>query len=151
MSADNYYLIREVKGRYVVTCEFASDQKPGSFDGGKWFDSKGDAEAWADDQYSEYGVRFEQLAKADAQAIDANAGPCSCRLCQRSRNLREIIARRDVDELISTLNAFADYLWRTEEDASYYRGIVDGTWPNAVAILERSLEKAKLKAVAEVC
>lgn len=76
--------------------------------------------------------------------------PCNCRLCQRSRKLREIIAHRDVDELISTLNAFADDLVGAEEDASYYRGIVDGTWPNAVAILERSLEKAKLKAVAEV-
>lgn len=61
MSADNYYLIRRYKGRYLVTNESASVDTPTPR---KWAVKHGalsfvcleDARTYALSQYSEYGV-----------------------------------------------------------------------------------------------
>lgn len=63
MSADNYYLIcQHTDGRFYVTCEFMSDEHESSSAAAiasgatRWFGTEKDAVAYADGEYSEYGV-----------------------------------------------------------------------------------------------
>ena len=60
MSSDNYMLVREHEGKYVVTMEFASAYEPGpiaqAYARGTWFDTLAEAYDYAFGEYTEYGV-----------------------------------------------------------------------------------------------
>jgi hypothetical protein len=59
VSADNYMLIRRDRGQYVVTMEFASDDRPGRVDrkSARRFKTLAAARDYALGEWTEYGVR----------------------------------------------------------------------------------------------
>ena len=65
MSADNYEVVwRDPHGGYRVTVEFASDEASFELerDGklrGRWFATLAEADAYAHEEYSEYGVLYQ--------------------------------------------------------------------------------------------
>lgn len=56
---------------------------------------------------------------------------CDCDVCDRHKDLRS----REVPEDV------IDALFDAEFDVSYYKAILDGSWPTARAILEAALRK----------
>ena len=60
MSADNYYYVVKRDGKYVVLCRFMScDYEEGiPATGGVEFDTFSEADAYAHEGYSEYGVYY---------------------------------------------------------------------------------------------
>ena len=69
---------------------------------------------------------------------------CNCDLCLYSRKVRGIISRRNVDELIATVNELMDANHNVGFDLEVAESVLNGSWPSAVAQLERALEKAKV-------
>lgn len=69
---------------------------------------------------------------------------CNCSLCLYSRRVRGIISRRNVDELIATVNELMDANYGIGEDLDVAEAVLNGSWPSAVSQLERALEKAKV-------
>lgn len=63
MSADNYMLIRKHRGEFVVSMEFASDDKPRRVDrkGNRRFAAHDKAVDYARGEWTEYGVRDRTL------------------------------------------------------------------------------------------
>jgi hypothetical protein len=64
MSSDNYTYIRRYRGRYVVTDESASADRPAPIERqggnrGVFFDTLGEAIDFALTQYSEYGLSVQ--------------------------------------------------------------------------------------------
>lgn len=59
---------------------------------------------------------------------------CNCEVCQDSQYLRDCGVCED----------FRDRWEAKCFDHEYYEAILDGSWPNAVSILEKALENAKL-------
>jgi hypothetical protein len=68
---------------------------------------------------------------------------CYCDSCVYSRKVHAIVARRDSDELIALIKELMDHKYCIEEDLSYYRCILDGSWGSSIEILERALVRAK--------
>lgn len=68
---------------------------------------------------------------------------CECKRCIRhdyAKKITEQGSHQDKSEYICMLlNSMSE----TEMDLEYAERILDGTWPNSVAILERALVKAK--------
>lgn len=60
MSADNYYYVFKRDGKYVVKCRFASFdyEEKDDLEGGKEFDTFDEADRYAREEYSEYGVIY---------------------------------------------------------------------------------------------
>lgn len=68
---------------------------------------------------------------------------CNCEVCQRHRKNKEIIKRADPKEMAELIEQQEDAIMHLETDYAHYGMILHGTWPRAVCILERALEKAK--------
>jgi DNA-binding NtrC family response regulator len=68
---------------------------------------------------------------------------CECELCVYSREVREKIERRDVNELIKVIEDLMNANYNVGFDLDYYKCIMDGSWPSAVEQLEAALERAK--------
>ena len=69
---------------------------------------------------------------------------CNCDLCLYSRKVRGIISRRNVDELIATVDELMNENHNIGFDLDYANCVLDGSWPSAVEQLERALEKARV-------
>ena len=67
---------------------------------------------------------------------------CDCQLCQQNRTFREKLALIPEDVRPYFENLY-DHLLETSFDQDYYRAIMSGSWPGAVEVLERALEKAR--------
>lgn len=67
---------------------------------------------------------------------------CQCQVCLSIRSWK---ARLGVStpEQREAFNEMLDAWETADTDATYYRCILNGTWPNSVAILEKALEKAR--------
>lgn len=64
----------------------------------------------------------------------------SCKLGRRANRTMKNGSHRQKNDLIKEILNY----WCSEgEDASYYKCILDGSWPSSVKILEALLEKAK--------
>jgi chromosome segregation ATPase len=77
MSADNYYFVRKHEGQYAVTCESASDERPGEVRAGaRLFGSLEAAEEYADGEWSEYGTVYsdEIVRELGATAASTSLG-----------------------------------------------------------------------------
>ena len=66
---------------------------------------------------------------------------CNCELCRRHKNIDKIIKKRNVDELIKLVESLSEKLLNAEEDADYYKAILDGDWINSKEILSNALIK----------
>lgn len=70
---------------------------------------------------------------------------CECKVCKDDKRWRDVIKNGTVDDRFEVYNEMQSRIELAETDASIYRAILDGTWPNALEILERSLEIIKAK------
>jgi hypothetical protein len=74
VSSDNYIYIRRYRGKYVVTNESASDDRPapierGGGNRGVFFDDPQAALEYAHAQYSEYGLEFGPGLQMEARLV----------------------------------------------------------------------------------
>ena len=58
---------------------------------------------------------------------------------------KQALESNDIELVKKTLIEFADLWLNADEDLSYCKCILDGSWPFSEAILTESLEKAKEK------
>lgn len=73
---------------------------------------------------------------------------CECELCTKGRRLRQIASGlSDADS--QWLRDFGIEFLHVSTDEQYYRNIVEGSWPDSVAILERALARAKDRVLKE--
>lgn len=75
---------------------------------------------------------------------------CNCHICTYGRKVDGIIEARDTDKLIELVRELMNGAVDIEEDLAYRKAILDGSWPQSVAILERSLAHAKSMLAASV-
>lgn len=67
---------------------------------------------------------------------------CECKHCQYSKEVRshlDILSENGLEEQREFFSNMYDLLISVEADNDYHSAILDGTWPNAKEILERSL------------
>jgi hypothetical protein len=86
-------------------------------------------------------TRDREPSPADADRSTADA--CQCSLCQESRGIREILQRRDPDEMARLIDRLCDSNHELAFDLEYHQCLLGGSWPNAVEILEEALKKAQ--------
>lgn len=70
---------------------------------------------------------------------------CDCRLCKRSRLIREAVLSRDTDALISMVEELQEENHQIGDGEQYYESILNGSWPSAEEILVNVLEKIRAK------
>jgi len=68
---------------------------------------------------------------------------CECTLCDLGRQLTSALESHNYQRCAPLLKKFANLWLLCDFDRQYYKMILDGTWPQSVEILERSLERAK--------
>jgi hypothetical protein len=68
---------------------------------------------------------------------------CTCRICKLSIKRKEALESDDINIVKEALREFADLFLNADADASYYKCILDGSWPDADKILKISLDKYK--------
>jgi len=72
-----------------------------------------------------------------------NRNRCDCDICQRGRKLQTIIDTLPSKENKKYFTAYVNNMYESEADLEYQNCIMDGSWPQAVEILERRLKLAK--------
>ena len=70
---------------------------------------------------------------------------CNCEFCKRYAIRQQALESKDLEFVKKVLVDFADMWLNAEEDLSYYKCIMDGSWPSSEEILTRSLKKDKEK------
>lgn len=70
---------------------------------------------------------------------------CNCKICTESLEIRDMVFRKDTDTLIKKVQELYSRWSEDNSDRHYLNSILDGSWPNAIPILEAALENAKLK------
>ena len=68
---------------------------------------------------------------------------CNCKLCKLDVLRQKALASDDIELVKDTLKKFADLWLNADFDRSYYKCILDGSWPQSEEILTKSLEKTK--------
>jgi len=66
-----------------------------------------------------------------------------CEFCRLNAMREEALKSNDIDIVKEALKKFADMWLNVDEDLSYYKCIMDGSWPTADVILTDALEKFK--------
>jgi hypothetical protein len=66
---------------------------------------------------------------------------CDCRFCKEHQRFKDVVAGRDVEQLILLATDLFEQAQHAEHDNEYYRCILNGSWPSAREILERALSK----------
>ena len=66
-----------------------------------------------------------------------------CEFCRLNAVVEKALESNDIEFVKTTLKEFAILWLNTDEDLSYHKCILDGSWPQAEEILTRSLEKYK--------
>ena len=74
---------------------------------------------------------------------------CPCNYCKFHDKVDEVVSTGSREQLVSLVWEIYEMYSLTDEDLHYEKAIADGSWPNAVEILEKRLENAKnlLKAI----
>jgi hypothetical protein len=67
---------------------------------------------------------------------------CKCQICQQSRRLNEIMGKLPKEDA-EWLDSLYDVYLQADAELDWYKAVEDGSWPDAVSILEGWLEKAK--------
>lgn len=70
---------------------------------------------------------------------------CNCEICVEDRRVEEILASKDVKEMEILIDQQRNKIAGLSDAVDYYKCIFNGSWPDAVEILERTLEKIKGK------
>lgn len=69
---------------------------------------------------------------------------CDCELCVRGKRLRSVAGKLDEDDAKWLIDFGAEFL-HVRMDRSYYKAIMDGSWPSSVETLEQALKRAREK------
>ena len=70
---------------------------------------------------------------------------CSCDFCKLYRRINRTMKNGSHQQKNALIKELSDLYWNTDEELDYEHVIADGSWPSAVEILEKRLEKAKTK------
>lgn len=73
---------------------------------------------------------------------------CNCSSCKMSREIKRTVQNGSHRQKNRLIRELADLYWNTSADLNYENSIADGSWPQAVEILERRLENAKTRKAA---
>lgn len=68
---------------------------------------------------------------------------CDCTFCELNALRTQALKSDDIEFVKKVMKEFSNLWLNADFDASYYKCIIDGSWPQAEEILTRSLEKAK--------
>jgi hypothetical protein len=68
---------------------------------------------------------------------------CNCEFCKLHALRTKALESDDIEFVKKTLKEFADLWLFVSEDLSYYKCIMDGSWPTADVLLTDALEKFK--------
>ncbi len=68
---------------------------------------------------------------------------CECEFCKLYALRKEALESDDIQIVKDALTKFSDMWLNADEDLSYHKCILDGSWPFAGEILTKSLEKFK--------
>lgn len=68
---------------------------------------------------------------------------CHCEFCKRYQRFQNAMNSNDRSKIKAMCKELHNSLCCAEEDLSWHRSVLDGSWPNAIGILNRSLEAAK--------
>ena len=68
---------------------------------------------------------------------------CNCEFCKLNALRTKALESDDIEFVKKVLEEFSDLWLNVDFDLSYYKCILDGSWPDADKILTRSLEKYK--------
>jgi len=75
--------------------------------------------------------------------MDRYNNQCECPLCKRGRKFEEVIKKYKMNEEDkSFLEGIMCALDHEENDAEYYKLILDGKWPQSLWILRRATRRA---------
>lgn len=70
---------------------------------------------------------------------------CECEVCKDISRWRKLIESDNLADRMIAYNEMFERIEIAETDATYYKGILEGHWPNAQGILEAKLEKIRIK------
>src|ERR1700739_4892098 len=69
-----------------------------------------------------------------------------CNWCKQYRRVKRTIANGSHQQKNKLIMEMAELYWNTDADLNDENAIADGSWPQAVEILERRLKRAREKA-----
>jgi hypothetical protein len=75
--------------------------------------------------------------------------PCQCKFCIDYKRFKQVLPLIPLEHR-EWFESIFDNLWNAQEELSYKKAILDGSWPDAVVILEHHLANAKAKADANI-
>ena len=68
---------------------------------------------------------------------------CTCQFCKLSRRVRRTTKNGSRPQMRKLIEELFNRVGNAEENLDYRMAILDGSWPQSVEILERSLVKGK--------
>lgn len=68
---------------------------------------------------------------------------CSCEFCRLYNLRKKALKSDDIEFVKKAMKEFSDLWLNVDEELSYCRCILDGSWPHSEKILTRTLEKIK--------
>ena len=74
---------------------------------------------------------------------------CDCNFCKDHKWLTEVLLPQVREEDKIRLEQFFEHTWNLEEEYSYKKSVLDGSWPDSVPLLEQYLHRAKAKQAQE--
>lgn len=76
---------------------------------------------------------------------------CDCNFCIDYKWLNEVLLPQVKEEDKLRLEQFFEGAWNLQEEYSYKKSILDGSWPDSVELLKLYLHRAEAKQAAAVC
>ncbi|KKM77034.1 hypothetical protein LCGC14_1374020 [marine sediment metagenome] len=70
-------------------------------------------------------------------------GKCNCFGCEKYSAISDAVRKKDIDTLAKVAKELGCRAINAELDVNYYKSILNGSWPQAIEILEEALDKAK--------
>ena len=66
---------------------------------------------------------------------------CNCQTCKDLRRWKSVIIQGSESERLEVYDEMFERIELAETDLSYFKAIMDGTWPSGKQLLELALEK----------
>src|SRR5665213_1877607 len=70
--------------------------------------------------------------------------PCSCQFCIDYKRFKQVLPLIPVEHR-EWFESIFDNLWHAQEELSYKKAVLDGSWPDSVEILSHHLANARRK------
>jgi len=66
---------------------------------------------------------------------------CNCQFCALYELRKKALESNDIEFIKKAVEQFSDYWMNADHDRSYYKSIIDGSWPQSEEILTYNLTK----------